>query len=204
MTQATPHADLPPDPPVDALTDHEYDGIREYDNPTPGWWKMLFLLSFIFSIAYILVFHIGVGPSVHDDYEASTVKRMKQMFGQIGELQPDRPTLVKYMADEQWLKVGQAVYAGRCATCHGADASGTAAPNLTDDLFIHVRKLEDIANVVANGANNGAMPAWKTQLHINEIVLVSAYVATLRGHNLPTGSWGGATGTPIPPWTDQP
>ena len=33
-----------------ALLDHEYDGIREYDNPTPGWWVMLFILTIIFSV----------------------------------------------------------------------------------------------------------------------------------------------------------
>jgi cytochrome c oxidase cbb3-type subunit 3 len=78
---------LSPDAVDDPLTDHEYDGIREYDNPTPGWWKMLFLLTFIFSLAYILVFHIGIGPSVHDGYESASVSRMKRMFGAIGNLE---------------------------------------------------------------------------------------------------------------------
>jgi cytochrome c oxidase cbb3-type subunit 3 len=191
---------LPPDAVDDPLTDHEYDGIREYDNPTPGWWNMLFLATFIFSLAYILIFHIGVGPSVHDNYEAASVSRMRQMFGEIGDLEPDRATIVSYMDDEQWLQVGESVYTSRCATCHGSEGNGTAAPNLTDDLWIHVKNIEDIAKVVSNGANNGNMPAWKAQLHINEIVLVSSYVANMRGRNLPTGNWGGAAGQEIPPW----
>ena len=30
------------------------------------------------------------------------------------------------------------------------------------------------------------MPAWRNRLHPNEVVLVAAYVATLRGKNLPS------------------
>jgi len=198
----------PPDQPLDELTDHEYDGIREYDNPIPGWWNALFILTVIFSAAYVLFYHIGVGPSIHDNYEAASVERMVAMFGEIGDLEPNAATIIDYMDDEEWIKVGQSVFAQRCATCHGSQGNGTAAPNLTDEKFVHVKKSEDIAKVVLNGANNGSMPAWKAQLHINEIVLVSAYVANMRGQNLPTGAWGGAVGEPIDPWPtfvpDQP
>ncbi|MFN9977437.1 MAG: cbb3-type cytochrome c oxidase N-terminal domain-containing protein, partial [Phycisphaerae bacterium] len=37
----------------DHLSDHEYDGIREYDNPTPGWWHLIFIGSVFFSIMYV-------------------------------------------------------------------------------------------------------------------------------------------------------
>ena len=36
----------------DHLMDHEYDGIQEFDNPTPGWWYMLFWACVFFSIFY--------------------------------------------------------------------------------------------------------------------------------------------------------
>ena len=34
----------------DQLLDHEYDGIQEYDNPCPGWWHAIFLLTVLFSV----------------------------------------------------------------------------------------------------------------------------------------------------------
>ena len=34
------------------LTGHEYDGISEYDNPTPSWWHLIFLASVVFSVFY--------------------------------------------------------------------------------------------------------------------------------------------------------
>ena len=46
------------------------------------------------------------------------------------------------------------------------------------------------------------MPAWRNRLHPNEIVLVSAYVANMRGKNLPGPR--GAEGEVIPPWPDAP
>lgn len=198
-----PHTPPPASTQVtDELTDHEYDGIKEYDNPTPGWWNWLFIGTVIFSAAYVLFFHIGVGPSVHDQYESASARRMVLMFGEIGDLEPTGETILAYMNQPEWLQVGQSVFAAKCATCHGSDGSGSAAPNLTDDQYIHVRKLDDIARVVLNGANNGNMPAQKAHLHINEIVLVSSYVANMRGRNLPTSGWPGATGDPIAPWPE--
>ena len=42
----------------DQLLDHEYDGIQEYDNPCPGWWHAIFLLTVLFSVVYFLFFHV--------------------------------------------------------------------------------------------------------------------------------------------------
>ena len=57
-------------------------------------------------------------------------------------------------------------------------------PNLTDDYYKNVKQITDIAEVIKNGAAGGSMPAWRTRLHPNEIVLMAAYVAGLRGKNL--------------------
>ena len=54
------------------LLGHSYDGIQEYDNPLPGWWRFLFWVSIIFAPIYYFYFHFGVdGRSIHDQYETA-------------------------------------------------------------------------------------------------------------------------------------
>lgn len=44
--------------PRDELLNHDFDGIQEYDNQLPGWWKNLFYLSIVFAVIYLLYFHV--------------------------------------------------------------------------------------------------------------------------------------------------
>jgi len=43
----------------DELLDHEYDGIREFDNPCPAWWHLIFIGSIVFSAFYFVFFQFG-------------------------------------------------------------------------------------------------------------------------------------------------
>src|SRR5690606_10632056 len=38
----------------DLEIDHEFDGIKELDNPTPGWFSYLFYATIIFAVMYML------------------------------------------------------------------------------------------------------------------------------------------------------
>ena len=167
---------------TEPVREHSFDGIQEYDNPLPGWWKLLFVASILFSGPYFFFYHSGVeGRSVADDYNAAVSANLRLQFAEIGELKPDRATIAKYMNDANWLKVGESVYKSNCVSCHGAEGQGLVGPNLTDDFYKNVVHLEDIAKVVGEGAAAQAMPAWKNRLHPNELVLVSSYVAKMRG-----------------------
>lgn len=182
-----------------ALLDHEYDGIREYDNPTPGWWHALFLASIVFSIAYLAWYHFSVfSMSEHEKYDAVVTRELQKQFRELGDLAPDEPTIARLMSDPKWLKVAEGSFRAQCVSCHGASGEGSIGPNLTDDSYKNVKSLADIAHVISEGAANGAMPAWRTRFHRNEIVLLSAYVAALRGQNLPGPR--GAEGEVIAPW----
>ena len=72
-------------------------------------------------------------------------------------------------------------------------------PNLCDDNFKNIKELTDIVKVINNGVGAGAMPAWANRFgHKNDIVLVSAYVASLRGSQPKSPK--APDGVPIPPW----
>lgn len=186
-------------------TDHSYDGIEEFDNPLPGWWKWLFAATIAFTPLYWIYYHGGAeGRSIEDTYSVALAENTRLQFETVGELTPDANTIMKYTTDAEasWLRVGQVVFKTHCISCHGKNGEGKVGPNLTDEQFKHIQNVEDIARVVANGAAANAMPAWSNRLHPNEIVLVSAYVASLRGTNAEGGR--APEGREIPPWPDPP
>ncbi len=171
--------------PDDPKTDHAYDGIEEYDNPLPGWWKWVFIATIAFSPFYMLFYHGGAaGRSVEDQYGVALATNTRLQFAEIGNLTPDANTIATYMHKGSWVKVGESVFKANCISCHGRNGEGQVGPNLTDEMYKNVVKIDDIAKVINEGAGGGAMPKWSNRLHPNEVVLVSAYVASLRGKNV--------------------
>ncbi len=198
--QAPQTPDETPGVQEDLLTGHVYDGIQEYDNPTPAWMTWIFIAFAVFTPIYLIFTLMSDGGlTPHGQLERASVANLEKKFGELGELQPDAATILKYSTDEQWVAFGENVFQTHCISCHGASAGGGSAPNLTDDAFINVKDIEDIVVVVRDGANNGAMPAWGNRLHPNEVVLVSSYVASLKGTDVANGK--GPEGEVIPDWS---
>ncbi len=186
--------------PEEILTDHSYDGIQEYDNPLPGWWQWLFILSVIFAPMYVIYFHLGENRSIHDQYEKQMADIFEMRFSEIGMLEPDAETILEYMNKPEWLAVGSVVFKTNCVSCHAADGGGSVGPNLTDNYWKNVRKIEDIASVISNGAANGSMPAWKNRLsHQNQVVLTAAYIASLQQKPV-AGKAPEPEANELPPW----
>src|SRR5829696_7001933 len=130
------------DPP---LTDHAYDGITEYDNPMPGWWVWLFWGTIVFSGFY---FFLATAINGAFNPVAEYDKAMAMELKKGGALKPDAMTLVRLSTDDESVTTGEAIFQTNCVSCHGRDAAGLTGPNLTDDTFINVRSIEDIARVV--------------------------------------------------------
>ena len=186
--------------PNDALTGHEYDGIQEFDNPLPGWWKWLFVGSMLFAFPYYAYYHFGAtGRSVEEGWAMANAANSRLQFATIGELKPDRQTLVKFLNDKSGLGIGKSVYKSNCVSCHGSEGGGLVGPNLTDENYKNINTIEDIVRVINVGAGAGAMPAWQNRLDQNERILVACYVASLRGTQ-PGGSPKGPEGKLIAPW----
>jgi cytochrome c oxidase cbb3-type subunit 3 len=185
-----------------SLMDHEYDGIQEFDNPTPGWWHALFLASVVFSIGYTAWYHASpLSASVWDKWRAAEVEEFARIFGEIGDLEPDQPTIVKMMGDERMMAVAQGIFQGNCAACHAKDGGGINGVNLTDDNYKNVKSLPDVFDVITRGAANGAMPAWENMISKNERVILAAYVARLRGTEPAAAR--PAEGDVIPAWPTE-
>jgi cytochrome c oxidase cbb3-type subunit 3 len=182
---------------------HNYDGILEYDNPLPGWWKWTFWASIIFSPFYILYYHSGApGRSLDETYQVKLAENTRKQYAEIGDLAADEATMIKYLKDKKWVGVGQSIFKANCVSCHGSDGGGNVGPNLCDDNFKHVKQLADIIQVVNNGVAGGAMPGWATRLtHKNDVILVSVYIASLRGTK--PASPKAPDGSPIPPWPTE-
>ena len=55
---------------IDHLLEHSYDGIQEYDNPLPTWWKLIFYATILVVPIYMWdPFGIGVGPGREKVYQ---------------------------------------------------------------------------------------------------------------------------------------
>lgn len=84
---------------------------------------------------------------------------------------------------------GQANFAAICSACHQADGKGNVmigAPNLTDDVWLHGGRPEDIRRALEQGLTN-QMPAHGNILSPEQIHLVATYVLSL-------STQGGASG----------
>lgn len=194
-------ATTPTAPKTDVALGHAYDGIREYDNPLPGWWKWLFIITVVISPMYLLYFHVGAdGRSLEDQYLAAMNANTRKKYKDLGDLTPDSKTIYQYSQDPDWTVVGQSIFKVNCVSCHEADGGGKVGPNLCDDNYKYVKGVADVYKVIKEGAAGGAMPAWGTRIgNANDLIMLSAYVASLRGSKPAKPK--GPEGSPIPPWS---
>jgi len=168
------------------LLEHEYDGIREYDNPLPRWWVWLFWGSFFFSIGYVVHYHLtGQGKSVlvlyEEDARAAREQRAKESLKEA----PSEAVLGRLMADKALMLDAKVTFVARCAQCHAAEGQGMIGPNLTDERCIHGDgSLMATYQVVSHGVPTKGMPAWELQLTPIELRKLVAYVGSLRGTNV--------------------
>jgi cytochrome c oxidase cbb3-type subunit 3 len=193
----------PATPQRDKLSEHAYDGIQEYDNPTPGWWVWLFVCSAIFAFFYLIYFHADVtNRSIYDQYNDSVAVNAKKKLAALGidHLDVSEKNMLQWMTNKDYMAYGQSVFKQNCVSCHGDSGQGLVGPNMTDDYYKNIKVITDIPRVITNGANNGAMPSWQ-RLGSIDIALVGTYVASLRGQNLPGRK---PEGDKIAPWPPLP
>ena len=175
----------------DNTTGHVWDDdLRELNNPLPRWWMGLFVLTVVFSLAY-LVFYPGLGSyagtlgwSQRQAYD-SEVERLQQQVAPLyarfaGMNAPQLAT------DAKAMRIGERLFINNCSQCHGSDARGSKGfPDLTDTDWLYGGSHEKIVETIMQG-RRGVMPPMAAAVGgADDVRNVAQYVLSLSGspHN---------------------
>lgn len=86
---------------------------------------------------------------------------------------PDAPTDAAVTEVDLLIEEGRAVYAQRCATCHGEAGQGGQGPRLAGTVLVNYPEAADQIAIVAAGADG--MPAFAGDLSDEEIAAVVGF-----------------------------
>jgi cytochrome c oxidase cbb3-type subunit 3 len=168
----------------DILTSHDYDGIREYDNPMPFWWKAVFVLTVIWAPFYVIGVEFGYindyGEDLREDTVAVNAVRATTMAA---APVVDEALIVASAGDATRVAAGQKVFTTMCASCHNQEGQGLIGPNLTDKFWIHGGSPMDIHKIIVEGVAAKGMPPWGNVISADDAINVTAFIATLQGTN---------------------
>jgi cytochrome c oxidase cbb3-type subunit III len=182
------------EPEIDELTNdrylggHEYDGIRELDNKLPQWWLYLFYFTIIFSLVYLVGYHLAEWWPLQDGEYKNEMVAAALVKSANPEVTIDLENMVPLTAETD-LAAGKATYEKICITCHGKFGEGLVGPNMTDMFWIHgdstnnkvtIRNLYD---VVTTGVIAKGMISYKDQLSPIQIQQVLSFILTFQGTN---------------------
>jgi len=185
-----------------STTGHEWDGIRELNNPLPRWWVWTFYITIVWAIGYTIAY--PAWPLLHSATKGVLGYSSRNDVG--NELAAAEVAKGKYVAAIQAKTVSEisaddglrefAVAAGgaafkvNCTQCHGSGAQGSKGfPNLNDDDWLWGGKAEQIQQTITHGIRFASdpetriseMPAFGDIITADQITQVSAYVASLSG-----------------------
>lgn len=187
-------------------TGHEWDGIRELDNPLPNWWRWIFWASVVWAIGYWIAYPAwplatdytrGVlGYSTRGELavemavarEAQAGLRAGLAAASLEEIRT-APDLLAFA-----LAGGRSAFGVNCSQCHGSGAQGFVGyPNLNDDEWLWGGTLEEIRATIAHGVRNeddedarwSEMPAFLRDEILDEgqIADVAEFVLALSGQS---------------------
>ncbi|MER8722536.1 cytochrome-c oxidase, cbb3-type subunit III [Mesorhizobium sp. M0999] len=183
-----------------STTGHEWDGIRELNNPLPRWWVWTFYITIVWAIGYTIAY--PAWPLLHTTTKGVLGYSSRNDVG--NELSKAEAAKGKYVAAIEAKSVSEiaaddtlrefAVAAGgaafklNCVQCHGSGAQGSKGfPNLNDDDWLWGGKADQIQQTITHGIRFASdpdtrlseMPAFADIITADQIKQVSAYIASL-------------------------
>ncbi|MCU0423573.1 MAG: c-type cytochrome [Bacteroidia bacterium] len=167
--------------------DHDFDGIKELNNPIPFWFNVLFYSTIIFGFIYIMVFHVfDAGKLQAKEYEAELADAEAAKAAYVkkaGNLIDENNVMALSSADQ--FKDGIELYNSKCAVCHGNAGEGKVGPNLTDNYWLHGGDVKAIFKTIKYGVPSKGMIAWQNSLNGLQIQQLASYILSMQGTNPP-------------------
>lgn len=181
-------------------TGHEWDGIKELNNPLPRWWLWTFYLCILWGGWYVIAYPAWpmikgategyLGYSTRANVEADiNAFNDKNADLRAALTVVDLATLEEDEALSRFAVAGgAAVFRNNCSQCHGSGAAGAKGyPNLLDDDWLWGGTIEEIAYTINHGIRNEIdpdsrwteMPAFGEILEKDQISQVVQHVISL-------------------------
>ena len=162
---------------------HDFDGIRELNNPAPNWIIFVFLLTYGFSLFYA-IHYFGYPDNGND--QVSEYKQKVADFAMAQRKLKGGSTAVIVMTKEEILSAGSKLFTAKgCIACHGLKGEGNSiGPNLTDNFWINGCSQDSLVLIITEGKAQKGMTPFKTMMTQEQIKNVSIYIlAGLVGSN---------------------
>jgi cytochrome c oxidase cbb3-type subunit 3 len=185
-------------------TGHEWDGIKELNNPLPRWWLWTFYASIVFAIGYTIAFPAWplissattglLGYSSRADHAAEVAAAKTAQGDILGQI--EALPLEVVVADESLSRFamagGKSMFKVYCSQCHGTGATGAVGyPNLNDDEWVWGGSVQEIYATIAHGVRSPSDPDTHFTLMPNfvadeliepaQVGIVARQVASLSG-----------------------
>ena len=184
-------------------TGHDWDGIKELNNPAPRWWLIVWLVCTIWGVGYWF-FYPGWPTFSGEGERGGCVGSLNwTQYTQLQEQQAEimarkAAYLSKFevasfddvMTDESLYSFaiagGKSAFKDNCATCHGSGGAGAPGyPNLNDDDWIWGGSVDDIHTTISYGIRSehddtrlSDMPPFGDMLSAEEINAVAKFVVS--------------------------
>lgn len=152
----------------------DFDGIKyRIETKSPGVFRLLFYGLVIWGVCFIAYYLFGSWSS-QEEFEQKKKAKLEQAAKggapAAGEQKKGKP--------EEYLAIGKAEFAARCAVCHGADAKGGIGPDLTRKEYKYGRTAQAVAESIGEG-RPGGMPSFKNELSHEKIEGLVKYILSL-------------------------
>ena len=182
-------------------TGHEWDGIKELNNPAPRWLLWVFFVTIIWSVGYWVIY--PAWPTLSGNTQGTMgwtshkklAAEQEEILMRRGEFAEKlRTHSLEQIQNDPKLHAsavagGKVMFKENCAACHGTGAQGGPGyPNLNDDEWIWGGALEDIYHTIRVGIRSthsdsrlSQMPAFGKDgtLKPEQIASVADYVISL-------------------------